>query len=84
MPERDSLPRQDISPERKVEGLAYVLACCRRSYPGQEMTLSNLLSLVEKVADAAEKEDLRAEAVHGLRLLDMSEVAQLDAILRLA
>lgn len=71
----------NISLERRVEGLAYVLDRVRKSYEGQPIELQNLLVLVEKVAEALEREDLQAVAVHGLRLLDLAEIAGLTGIL---
>lgn len=80
-PTSRSVSRYPISPERRVEGLAYVLGCVRRSYAGQEITLSNLLDLVEKVADAREKHDDQAAVVHGLRLLEIAELNHLVGLL---
>ena len=74
-------PAQSISLERRVEGLAYVLGRVRKSYEGQPVELSNLLSLVEKVADAREKHDDQGALVYGLRLLDIHELDQLVGIL---
>jgi hypothetical protein len=73
--------RRTISLERRVEGLAFVLTCVRRSYPDQPIDLANLLDLVQKVADAREILFGEAVLVHGTRLLDMRELDELLGIL---
>ncbi len=72
---------QRIPVDARYKALGYALGCVRpRS--GEPVALPNVAWLVEEVAAAVVREDPQAALVHGTRLLDEAQVAQLVAILR--
>lgn len=68
------LKAETVSIDRRMEALAYVLDCVKRSYGHEGIALRNLAALVDGVADAVASDDTPATLVRGLRLLDLAEL----------
>lgn len=80
MPDYPHAERLDV--DVRLEALAYVVERVQRAYGEEEaISLPNVATLVDAVAEAALLDDLPTAMVHGSRLLDEAEVAHLVMLL---